>query len=217
MLGMLIGEFALDGIPWITGLSEHIGTQLNAMSGRFLHKLGTNASVSGAVGLFHVEDLTPEALIPGRITHGNLSEGLVITDQDLEEKRESFREATSQRDSPDLCLIGCPHLTLDELRQWSGQITRNLEGSGRERLAMKTILVAAPDVVSAFNDGTNIIRLHQQGVQVSSFCLEALIHSQHTAPRHAVTNSNKLRFYGANVSYHDDEELLDIMTTGQLG
>ncbi len=216
MLGMLIGEYALDGIPWISGLSRHLGTGLNGMGRRFLHQLGTNASLSGAVGLFHVQGQTPEACVPGLINHIALPEGLVLTDHQVKERQVLLHQPAKQLEDPDLCVIGCPHLMLGELVQWGERISAALEDSGRDSLVVRTVLVAAPDVVKAFDDGSNLLRLFRQGVQVSSFCLEALIHNQHTAPVHAVTNSNKLRFYGANVSCLDDDALLDVILTGKV-
>jgi predicted aconitase len=215
-LGVLIGEYALDGIPWITGLTRHLGSDLNGMGRRFLHQLGTNASLTGAVGLFHVEGLTPEARMPGLINHDHLPEGLVLTDEQVKDKQALLHEPAIKLVDPDLCVIGCPHLMLGELELWWERISAGLEGSGQERLAVKTLLVAAPDVVRAFDDGSKLLKFLRQGVQVSSFCLEALIHNQHTAPVHAVTNSNKLRFYGANVSCLDDDALLKVMLTGKM-
>ncbi len=62
VLGSAIGRKVVEDIPYIIGLDRFIGQALDVSARDYLKDLGAAAASNGAVGLFHVENLTPEAL-----------------------------------------------------------------------------------------------------------------------------------------------------------
>ena len=107
-LGHYVGRRVRDGVPYFTGIP--------AASWDDLKSLGAAMAASGAVGLYHVENLTPEA-------HLHDAEGLesiAVTRTDLDETYERL----SGEAAPDLLVLGCPHASLEEI----GELAERLEG-----------------------------------------------------------------------------------------
>jgi predicted aconitase len=100
-LGHHVGRLVQDGVPYFQGV-EAAGLDE-------LKLLGAAMAASGAVAMYHVEGLTPEAALhdPAGL------ETLRVTPGDLE--LTVARLNTGQR--PDLVVVGCPHASLEELEQ----------------------------------------------------------------------------------------------------
>ncbi|MGE3594110.1 MAG: aconitase X [Dehalococcoidia bacterium] len=218
VLGNLIGGAVADEVPYIIGLDRHLGSVADVSTQQFLHDLGTTCAVAGGVGLFHIENVTPEAMAAGRSLLRPGARELVITDVDVESVGRAIhapRGANSIK--PTMCLVGCPHVTLQQLHAWTANIGREMRRYGRDRLAVETILVAAPAVIRAFATCPDAYQaLTGWGVRLSSFCLEGLMQDRAIAPSVVVTNSNKLRHYNTGVYLYSDEELARIVVTGVI-
>lgn len=99
-LGYFVGKIVKDRIPYFTGIS-HAGVDA-------LKALGAAMAASGAVALYHVESITPEAK--------NYSpDGLETIVFDEMELRETYLNLNSGEE-PDILILGCPHSSLDEIR-----------------------------------------------------------------------------------------------------
>jgi predicted aconitase len=107
-LGYVVGKMVKNRIPYFTGIKEADTDQLKA--------LGAAMAASGAVALYHVENLTPEA---GAMKTGGL-EKLTVTDKEL---NETFSKLSTGKE-PDIVILGCPHSSLKEIMT----ISRKLEG-----------------------------------------------------------------------------------------
>lgn len=106
-LGWLVGRAARNGVPYFRSLPmprevRHRNDLLKA--------LGAAMAASGAVALYHVEGITPEASNTNIIPY----EAPTLTIESLEEGYAALN--SSQDDTIDLVWIGCPHCSLDELR-----------------------------------------------------------------------------------------------------
>jgi hypothetical protein len=107
-LGYVVGKKVENKIPYFQGVSYADTDQLKA--------LGAAMAASGAVALYHIENLTPEA-------HLMKTEGLekvTVTERDLQD---TFSKL-STGDEPDIVIIGCPHSSLKEIMT----ISRKLDG-----------------------------------------------------------------------------------------
>ncbi len=99
-LGNHVGRLVRDGIPYFTGISDACEDDLKA--------LGAAMAASGAVALYHVEGITPEA---SEHEAGGL-ERLAVTTEHLSEARARL----GHHGDPELLVFGCPHASLDEVR-----------------------------------------------------------------------------------------------------
>lgn len=45
---------------------------------------------------------------------------------------------------PKLCFVGCPHLSLQQLKDWTDALEEGLKASGRKKLAVPTVFTTAP-------------------------------------------------------------------------
>ena len=108
-LGFLIGRRARNRIPYIAGLETL--TLDSAVARDHLKTLGAAMAASGAVALYHIAGVTPEADDPDvaasaleRLTVDSLAEGY------------SALEA-GEVGAVDLVWFGCPHASLQELEE----------------------------------------------------------------------------------------------------
>ncbi|MEM1689677.1 MAG: aconitase X catalytic domain-containing protein [Candidatus Hadarchaeales archaeon] len=98
-LGYYVGKIVKDGIPYFRGIRQANVDELKA--------LGAAMAASGAVALYHIEGITPEA---DRVKKDGL-EKIEVGEQEL---RKAY-EALNSGDSPDIVILGCPHASLMEI------------------------------------------------------------------------------------------------------
>ena len=210
VLGAFIAQRVVCDVPYIAGLDDLLGPGLTSTSDDYLKEMGAAcAAVGGAIGLMHVEGITPEAVDDGRtlLTPGHRR--LVIDDDALDELSSSYR-AGAGSSPPERCVVGCPHLSLAELKWWVRTLEARLEASARERVAVETILAAAPQVIAellADHDWAG--RVRRIGLVLSPACLETFLDNPASARRPTVTTSNKLRAY-TSAQLVDADELVAI-------
>ena len=115
ILGHLVGKISLDRIPVLDGIciipSED---QLKA--------LGAAAASSGAVALFHMIGITPEATTREAAFQGNAPQKIIKVSMDM--LRESRRELThTDTEKLDMVVLGSPHFSLAEFKQLARLVT----------------------------------------------------------------------------------------------
>ena len=98
-LGYFVGKQVKNKIPYFEGIKEANTDQLKA--------LGAAMAASGAVALYHVHKLTPEASLMS-------TRGLEIIDVEDEELKETY-DKLNTGDRPDIVILGCPHASLREI------------------------------------------------------------------------------------------------------
>ena len=217
LLGGAIGKKIVDGVPLIVGLDRFLGSGLNERTMDYLKEMGAACAAIGAVGLYHVENITPEASDLGEKLLARRHKTLQIGENELKELSASYPVMWKKIDSgPKKCLIGCPHLSLRELRWWTARIGRALRSQGRKRVAVKTILCAAPQVIARFQaDQRNRGQLWRIGLKLSPTCPEAYMDNPLCARESVATNSNKLRAF-STARLYAVEELLDLIVSGRI-
>ncbi len=109
VLGHLVGKIAGDRVPVIDGLIVRPNEdQLKA--------LGAAAASSGAVALFHLVGVTPEASTTEHALQGRApTEKRVIGPDDLRAARREL--STADGEALDLVVLGSPHFSLAEFRR----------------------------------------------------------------------------------------------------
>jgi len=217
ILGSAIGMKVMEEVPFVSGLTSFLGEELNQRVKDYLKDMGAAAASNGAVGLYHIEDLTPEAL---ELSRGLLKSGYktyVIDDAELKRVRDSYPLMWKNPAArPKVCFIGCPHLSLRQIYEWLEHFETELKSSGKKKLAVTTIMTAAPAVADAFrNDKVSYSRLTGIGARLTSICPLMYMNNPLCAKKAVMTNSNKLRTY-TTARYFTDAETARIAVEGGI-
>ena len=70
LLGSAIGMKVMEEVPYVKGLDKWLGTKLDEEACTYLKDFGAATASNGAVGLYHIENLTPEAVEQGDNSRG---------------------------------------------------------------------------------------------------------------------------------------------------
>ncbi len=214
VLGSAIGMKVMEDVPYIKGLSEMLGTQLNDAVCAYLKDFGAATASNGAVGLYHIENLTPEAKEQGPALIAENARTYVIDDAELERVKAGYPVMWKDPDAkPKLCFVGCPHLTLAQLKEWTENVAAGLKRSGLKKVKIPTVFTAAPAVIEAFNKLPEAETLKNTGVVLSYICPLMYMNNPLAGKMPVITNSNKLRTYTTG-RYYTSSEILDIITGG---
>ncbi len=214
VLGSAIGMKVMEDVPYIKGLSEMLGTQLNDAVCAYLKDFGAATASNGAVGLYHIENLTPEAKEQGTTLIAENARTYVIDDAELERVKAGYPVMWKDPDAkPKLCFVGCPHLTLAQLKEWTENVAAGLKRSGLKKVKIPTVFTAAPAVIEAFNKLPEAETLKNTGVVLSYICPLMYMNNPLAGKMPVITNSNKLRTYTTG-RYYTSSEILDIITGG---
>lgn len=106
-LGYHVGKTVQNGVPYFKGVKAASQDQLKS--------LGAAMGAWGAVALYHVEGVTPEA------KRGITAAGEQLAFGEAELKT-AYKELDSASDDPDLVYLGCPHCSIDEVREIAGLV-----------------------------------------------------------------------------------------------
>ena len=217
ILGSAIGMKVTADVPYIRGLDRFLGTKIDAAARDYLKDMGAAAASNGAVGLFHVERLTPEAKKKGKALLKKGYKTYVIDEAELERVYGEYPVMWKNRKAkPKICFIGCPHLSRAQLNQWLADFESALTKAQKKRVGMRTVLLAAPDVADAFRADKNAYeRFTGAGLTLSSICPLMYMNNPLNAHEPAVTCSNKLRTY-TTARYFKDGDILGIAVNGRL-
>ena len=217
VLGSAIGMKVMEDVPYVVGLDKFIGTQLTDDAKAYLKDFGAATASNGAVGLYHIDNLTPEAKEQGESLILPDAKEYVIDDEELERVYASYPVMWKKKDAkPGLCFIGCPHLSYKQLCDWTDALDAALGKAGRKKVAVRTIMTTSPQVKKKFAETGYYTRLIRMGVKLTSICPLMYTNNPMTKGRAIVTNSNKLRTYSV-ARYYRDEEILDVLAGKEVG
>jgi predicted aconitase len=217
LLGAAIGKKVLADVPFIMGLDRFLDPSLNEATLDYLQDMGATCATYGAVGLYHVENITPEAVDQGTDLLRPGHETYVVDDQELQNLMASYPVMwADQETKPEKCFLGCPHLSLRQVYGWADKIHHTLQVRGQSQLAVETVMCAAPQVLQKFKADTEAYeRLKQTGVKLSVSCSETIFETGLCTGEPILTNSNKLRAYTTS-RFFPDEELVEILVSGEV-
>lgn len=214
ILGSAIGIKVMAEVPYVVGLDKYLKDLPDEDTLAYLKDFGAATASNGAVGLYHIENITPEAKELGtKLLKGNVKE-YVIDDTELERIYKSYPIMWKKMDAKvHRCFIGCPHLTLKQLENWTDDIVNGLKKSGKKKLVIDTVLTSSPAVIKEFQKEERYQKLLATGAHVSYICPLMYADNPISGKKVLMTNSNKLRTY-TKARYFKDQEVLE-MITGQ--
>ena len=213
LLGSAIGMKVMEEVPYVKGLDKWLGTELNDDACAYLKDFGAATASNGAVGLYHIENLTPEAKEQGKALIQEGAQVYVIDDAELERVKASYPIVWKDPDAkPALCFVGCPHLSLKQMEDWCGKIGEKLRLSGRDKLSVPTVFTASPAVIREAEKGTVAAKLRSYGVIISYICPLMYMNNPLCKRKAVITCSNKLRTY-TSARFYTEGEILDIITS----
>ena len=215
LLGSAIGMKVMEDVPYVVGLDQWIGTELDDAACAYLKDFGAATASNGAVGLYHIANLTPEAVELGEALIAEGAKEYVIDDAELQRVQDNYPVMWKNADAtPKLCFVGCPHLSLEQLKTWTDNIEASLAANGQKKVVIPTVLTAAPAVLEAFNKTDYAARLKATGVITSYICPLMYMNNPLCKKMPVITSSNKLRTYTSS-RYYRDEEILEAITGGK--
>jgi len=100
-LGACVGPIAKSKNPAFTGIDKKNATEDK------LKSMGASMAASGSVALFYVKGVTPEYIVSDK------PEKITITSREITEAKEKLISG----DKPDLITIGCPHASIQEIKE----------------------------------------------------------------------------------------------------
>ena len=214
LLGSAIGMKVMEDVPYITGMNQWLGTELNDENCAYLKDFGAATASNGAVGLYHIENLTPEAKEQGAALIAEGAKVYVIDDAELERVKSEYPVMWKNPDAkPKLCFVGCPHMSLQQLIDWTVAVEKGLKESGNKKVLIPTVFTTAPAVKKQFEQTEYAARLEKTGVILSYICPLMYMNNPLCKAMPVMTSSNKLRTY-TTARYYTEAEILQKITKG---
>ncbi len=214
LLGSAIGMKVMEDVPYIVGLDKWLGTDLNDEVCTYLKDFGAATASNGAVGLYHIENLTPEACEQGKSLIKENAKVYVIDDAELERVYKNYPVIWKNADAkPKMCFMGCPHMSLEQLKSWTDKVETALKENGNKKVVIPTVFTAAPKVLEQFNKTDYAARLKNTGIITSYICPLMYMNNPLCKKMPVITSSNKLRTY-TTARYYTDDEILTAITGG---
>ncbi len=215
LLGSAIGMKVMEDVPYIVGLDQWIGNELNDSACAYLKDFGAATASNGAVGLYHIANLTPEAVELGESLIAEGAKEYIIDDAELERVKNNYPVIWKNPNAkPKLCFVGCPHLSLEQLKDWTIKLETELKKNGKKKITINTVFTAAPGVLEKFEKTEYASRLKETGVITSYICPLMYMNNPLCKKMPVITSSNKLRTY-SSARYYTDAEILKIITGGK--
>ena len=214
LLGSAIGMKVLDKVPYIKGLDKWLGKELNDSACAYLKDFGAATASNGSVGLYHIDNLTPEAADYGEKLISEDASVYVIDDAELERVKNSYPCIWKDLDAkPKLCFMGCPHMTIQQLKDWTVSVEKGLKEAGNEKVQIPTVFTSAPAVIREFKETEYALRLEATGIILSYICPLMYMNNPLSKKMPVITSSNKLRTY-TSARFYLDDEILKMITKG---
>lgn len=216
LLGSAIGMKVMEDVPYIKGLDKWLGTELDDATCTYLKDFGAATASNGAVGLYHIENLTPEAKESGEALIVEGAKVYVIDDAELERVKNNYPVIWKDKDAtPKLCFLGCPHMSLQQMKDWTDRVEAGLKEAGNSKVVIPTVFTASPAVLKEFETTEYAARLKKTGVITSYICPLMYMNNPLCKSMPVITSSNKLRTYTTSRYYTDDEILAQITKGGK--
>ena len=214
LLGSAIGMKVMEDVPYVMGMEQWLGTELNDANKAYLKDFGAATASNGAVGLYHIANLTPEAKELGDSLIAEGAKEYIIDDAELQRVQDNYPVIWKNADAkPKLCFIGCPHLSMQQLIDWTVNVEEGLKKNGLTKVSIPTVFTTAPAVKKEFEKTEYFERLKATGVILSYICPLMYMNNPLAGKMPVITCSNKLRTY-TTARYYTEAQILEKITKG---
>ncbi|OYT57280.1 hypothetical protein B6U70_02560 [Euryarchaeota archaeon ex4484_162] len=148
-LGYFVGKQVRNKIPYFRGIKNADTDQLKA--------LGAAMAASGAVALYHVEGLTPEA----DLVEKNGLETVEVTKKEIIDTYDRLSTGLE----PDIVILGCPHASLREISMLADKL--------REKTLKKPVWICTSRMIKEAADRMGLVDVIEKagGKVVADTCM----------------------------------------------
>ena len=219
-IGTAIGRKCVEDVPYVTGLEKYFkGGKVTADNLHLLKAMGSATASSGAVGLYHVEGVTPDAKEKGKKLLAKGYETYVIDDKEQARIISTFENLWPEKDGdPTAAFIGCPHNSYHEVIKWGKLVTVALDKAGKTEAAIPVYMFMPNPVRNRAIEehGELISKMKRAGMHATNMCSVSYAGMKGFSERvRGVTNSAKTRNY-STIRYFPDDVLVKIIVTGKI-
>jgi predicted aconitase len=219
-IGTGIGRKCVEDVPYITGLDKYFkGGKVTADNLHLLKSMGSATASSGAVGLYHVEGVTPDAKEKGKKLLAKGYETYVIDDKEQAKIISTFENLWPDKDGdPTAAFIGCPHNSYHEVIKWAKLVSEALDKAGKTEAAIPIYMFMPNPVRDRVikENGELLSKMKRAGMRATNMCGVSYAGMKGFSDKvRGVTNSAKTRVY-STIRYFPDETLVKIIVTGKV-
>ena len=185
-LGFLVGKLTADKIPVITGVPAATPDQLK--------NLGAAAASSGAVGLFHMVGITPEAKTLEAAFQGGQPEiQYTISQKEIDRTMQELNQTAEESSKLDVVVFGCPHFSLQEFERLNSLLA---ELPALVKFATRVVVEICPTYYLQLKNKGGLTRFERAGGEflVGSCLFHTPILTEPGLK--IMTNSGKFAYYG---------------------
>jgi predicted aconitase len=207
VLGSLYGREVGNAVGVVTGIAKHPGEDA-------LKAFGAAAASSGAVGLFHIAGVTPEAPALAAALGGQEPEAIIRVTKEMVATAQASLSTAAVSDRLDAIAIGSPHLSLAEF----DALERLIAG---RRLAVPIYACTGRHVLGELDRRGRRKSLEESGVKiVADTCVVVTPILPEKPGAVLMTNSGKFAHYapgntGYAVLYGSLRDCVDSAATGK--
>jgi predicted aconitase len=205
-LGNYVGKIAGTRIPVFKNMRKDVSTQA-------LMQLAAALATTGAVPLFHIFEVTPEVIFdPYRYGKKAVTEEVTITEKEM---KKAYQELNTTRSTEiDFVAIGCPHYTIDKIREVAGFLEGKKIKEGVE------LWVCTSQTIRNLGMRSGEIQvIEKTGAKVVVDTCMVLAPLKKIGFRTMATDSAKGQFYvsgsGIGVRFGDTKKCLETAVTGR--
>ena len=150
----------------------------------------------------------------GQTQHELADQEYIIDDAELERVKNNYPVMWKNPDAkPKLCFIGCPHMSMQQLIDWTVNVENSLKAAGNAKVLVPTVFTTAPAVKKEFEKTEYAERLKKTGIILSYICPLMYMNNPLAGKMSVITCSNKLRTY-TTARFYTEEEILVKITKG---
>jgi hypothetical protein len=220
VIGTAIGRKCVEDVPYVTGLDKYFeGGKVTEDNLHLLKAMGSATASSGAVGLYHVDGVTPDAKKKGKKLLAEGYETYVIDDKEQAKIISTFENLwPDKKADPNAAFIGCPHNTYHEVIKWGKLVTEALDKAGKTEAAIPIYMFMPNPIRDRVieENGELISKMKRAGMSATNMCGVAYGGMKGFSDRvRGVTNSAKTRVY-TTLRYFPDDVLVKIIVTGKI-